>query len=129
MSLEHYVSLVYCSHCEAICIDYKEAMIEYHSYYRFWNLDGELDNGESDFCDIEVNKEFLPTCIICENETELTLSMKKEDFLHIIKHCYRDTENIDKLFKIELKESTKSRNCMITPTLQEIKEAITVDLI
>jgi len=130
MSLENYVYLVYCKECGVILIDYKESMIEYHTYSRFWTEDGILETGETDCYDVEANTKVYPVCSLCNKETKLSLTMEKKHFLLILKHCYKnDPYKIIKGFKIELKENPNNRSQMIAPILQEIKEAIVVNAI
>lgn len=120
--------VVYCDKCKAIVIDYQEKMIEYNLYYRYWTENGELAMGETEFLDNHPDGARHPFCGLCHEETPYYVKLERDEFLLILKSCYRNAYNknrqIDKVFKIELKHNADSL-VMIAPTLQEIKEAIT----
>ena len=122
--------VVYCDSCKAIAIDYQEKMIEYNLYYRYWTENGELAIGEVEFIDGHPDGARQPLCGLCHEETPHYVKLERNEFLLILKSCYRNAYNknrqIDKGFKIELKhEEEPDSVLMIAPTLQEIKEAIT----
>ena len=124
---------IYCNVCEAILIEYQKRVIEYNLYNNFWSENGELTIGETEFIESHSDGATSPYCSICGNETPYYVKLGREVFLLILKSCYRHARDkhrhIDKDFKIELKPQVPDGLLMISPTLQEIKEAITEELI
>lgn len=124
------MTIVYCTSCKAILVDYQEKMVEYNLYNRYWTENGELALGDSEFIDNHPDGATNPYCSLCKHETPYYLKLERTEFLLILKSCYRNAASphrqIDKGFKIELKhEEEPDSVLMIAPTLQEIKEAIT----
>lgn len=122
--------VIYCDSCKAILIDYQEKVIEYNLYNRYWTENGELSLGETEFVDSHIDGATKPYCCLCKKETPYYLKLERDEFLLILKSCYRNAASplrqIDKSFKIELKHQEEPDSLlMIAPTIQEIKEAIT----
>lgn len=129
MSLEKYNKVIYCKKCGVLLIEFQERWVIYEDHTKYWFEDGILETGEEDTVDSYPSEEHDPWCSICKEQTKYTTIIKADIFLQILKHCYRDSKSPAKAFKIELKPLPEDSKQMIAPTIQEIKEAITEELI
>jgi hypothetical protein len=130
MALDHYTYAYYCKKCEAILMHWDEEVVEVNARTRFFAQDGILETGDSKFLDeLLSHKKNKVICRTCRSNVKHMVTIKDELFQPILKHVYRNEEMPDDMFRIDLKPSTITKRVMLPPTLQEIKEAITVDLI
>ena len=124
--LEGYKHVHYCKKCKAMLIMWNEEATELYSHVMYFANDSILEIGDSVLLDtVKVSN---ISCRSCSLRTTHYVVIEKEVFLQILKHSYRNEDDPDSIFKINLK-SVKGSKSMEPPTLQEIKEAMVEELI
>lgn len=126
--LEEYKHVHYCKKCKAMLIMWDEEAVKLYNHNTYFAHDGIVETGDSELLDTIKSKYNSVTCRSCSYRVSHHVIIEKEVFLQILKYSYRDENNPDEVFKINLK-SVKGSKSMVPPTLQEIKEAMVEELI